>query len=63
MRVDPKTGQIAQSYLTLDQAHAVLVAIANHLADHVIQRAFAADPIAAKALPMLAEEHFFGADR
>ncbi len=60
--LDPKTGQIAQSYLPLDQGM-LLVAIANQLADHVIQRAFAADPIAVKALPILADEHFFGADR
>jgi hypothetical protein len=56
--LDPKTGQIARSYLPLDQGM-LLVAIANHLADHVVQRAFAADPIAAKALPLLAEDHFF----
>jgi hypothetical protein len=56
--LDPKSGQIALSYLSLDQAM-LLVAIANHLADHVVQRAFAADPIAARALPILADDRFF----
>ncbi len=56
--VDPKSGQVARRYLTLDQGM-LFIAIANHLADHVVQRAFAADPIAAKALPILADERFF----
>jgi hypothetical protein len=56
--VDPKAGQVALGYLSLDQGM-LLVAIANHLGDHVVQRAFAADPIAARALPILADEHFF----
>ncbi len=56
--VDPKSAQVARRYLTLDQGM-LFVAIANHLADHVVQRAFAADPIAAKALPILADERFF----
>ena len=56
--VDPKSGQVALSYLPLDQGM-LLVAIANYLADHVIQRAFAADPVAARALPILADERFF----
>lgn len=55
--VDPKTGAVARQYLALDQSM-VLIAIANHLRDHCIQRRFAADPIAAKALPMLADEDF-----
>ena len=37
----------------------LFLALANHLADGVIQRHFAADPIAPSALPMLAEERFF----
>ncbi len=49
---------MALRYLTLDQGM-LFIAIANHLADHAVQRDFAADPIAAKVLPMLAEEHFF----
>jgi hypothetical protein len=56
--VDPKTGKVALRYLTLDQGM-LFISIANHLADHVVQRDFAADPIAAKVLPMLADEHFF----
>jgi hypothetical protein len=56
--VDPKAGKVALRYLTLDQGM-LFIAIANHLADHVVQRDFAADPIAAKVLPMLAEERFF----
>jgi hypothetical protein len=57
--VDPKSGEVAHSYLPLDQGM-LLVAIANHLADHVVQRAFAADPVAMKALPLLADDRFFG---
>ena len=60
--IEPKTGQVALSYLTLDQGM-LFVAIANHLADRVVQRAFAADPIAAKALRVLADEHFFDENR
>ena len=56
--VDPKSGEVGRRYLTLDQGM-LFVAIANDLADHVVQRAFAADPIAAKALPILADERFF----
>jgi hypothetical protein len=56
--VDPKSGRVALRYLTLDQGM-LFVAIVNRLADHVVQRAFAADPIAVKALPILADERFF----
>ncbi len=56
--VDPKSGEVARRYLALDQGM-LFVAIANRLADHVVQRAFAADPIAARALPILADERFF----
>jgi hypothetical protein len=56
--VDPTTGQVAYRYLTLDQGM-LFLALANHLADHVVQRHFAADPIAAPVLPLLAEERFF----
>jgi hypothetical protein len=57
--VDPTSGQVGQRYLTLDQAM-LFIALANHLADGVIQRLFAADPIAARVLPLLGEERFFG---
>ena len=56
--VEPTSGKVGYRYLTLDQAM-LFVALANHLADGVIQRHFASDPIAANALPMLAEESFF----
>jgi hypothetical protein len=56
--VEPRTGAVARTYLALDQAM-TLVALANHLGDGCIQRHFAADPIAARALPLLADEHFF----
>jgi hypothetical protein len=56
--VEPRTGAVARTYLALDQAM-TLAALANQLADGCIQRYFAADPIAARALPLLADEHFF----
>jgi hypothetical protein len=55
--VDPVTGAVGAAYLTLDQAM-LLGAIANHLTGGVLQDRFAADPIAARALPLLAEEDF-----
>jgi hypothetical protein len=56
--VDPRTGAVAPVYLALDQAM-ILVAVANHLRDHRIQQLFAADPVVAPALPLLAAERFF----
>ena len=56
--VDPRSGEVAPVYLTLDQAM-LFIALANHLRDGVIQRRFAADPIAARALPLLPAEDFF----
>ena len=56
--VEPTSGKVGYRYLTLDQGM-LFLALANHLADHVVQRHFAADPIAARVLPMLAEEDFF----
>ena len=56
--VDPRSGEVARTYLALDQAM-TFIAAANYLKDHCIQKRFASDPIAAKALPILAEEHFF----
>jgi hypothetical protein len=55
---DPRTGLVAPIYLTLDQTM-IFIAIANHLRDGVIQKLFAADPIARRALPLLAAEDFF----
>ncbi len=56
--VDPLTGRVAHTYLTLDQAM-IFLALANVLADDVVQRTFADDPIAARALPILRKERFF----
>jgi hypothetical protein len=55
---DPRTGAVARTYLALNQAM-TFIAAANYLCDHCIQARFAADPIAARALPLLAEERFF----
>jgi hypothetical protein len=56
--VDPVTGEVAHAYLALDQAM-ILIAAANYLQDGVVQRRFAADPIVAHVLPLLAAENFF----
>jgi hypothetical protein len=56
--VDPRTGQVAYEYLTLDQSM-IFLALANHLADHTVQKRFTSDPIIQRVLPLLAAEHFF----
>ncbi len=56
--VDPHTGQVAYNYLALDQSM-ILIALANHLRQGVIQRYFAADPIIQRVLPLLGAERFF----
>jgi hypothetical protein len=56
--VDPRNGRVAPIYLTLDQTM-LFIALANHLRDGAIQKLFAADPIAQRALPLLAAEDFF----
>jgi len=56
--VDPKSGEVAAAYLSLDQGM-LFLALANHLKDGLVQRLFAADPIAKRALPILADEDFF----
>ncbi len=56
--VDPLGGAVARVYLGLDQAM-TLVAAANWLVPHCIQERFAADPIAARVLPLLGAERFF----
>ncbi len=56
--VDPASGGVAHEYLALDQAM-VFISLANHLKDHCIQKRFAADPIAQRVLPTLADEDFF----
>lgn len=55
--VDPMTHQVGRNYLCLDQGM-ILVALANHLKDHAIQRLFAKDPIIQRTLPMLKIEKF-----
>lgn len=56
--VDPRSGAVAPVYLTLDQSM-TLIALANHLKAGCIQQRFASDPIAQRALPLLAGEDFF----
>jgi hypothetical protein len=56
--VDPRTGTVAYKYLALDQSM-LFLALANYLTDHSVQRRFAADPIAQRALPVIGEEDFF----
>ena len=56
--VDPATGAVAPVYLTLDQTMTFL-AVANRLCDGCVQRHFAADPIAARALAVVGDERFF----
>jgi hypothetical protein len=56
--VDPRTGRVAPIYLTLDQTM-LFIALANHLRDGAVQKLFAADPIARRALPLLEAEDFF----
>jgi hypothetical protein len=56
--VEPRSGVVAYKYLALDQSMS-LIAIANYLGDHCIQKRFASDPIVQKMLPLIAEENFF----
>ncbi len=56
--VDPTSGQVARSYLALDQAM-MLIAIANHLKPHAVTDLFATDPIAKRAIAILGDERFF----
>jgi len=56
--VEPKEGRVAYKYLCLNQAM-MLVALANHLADHAVQKHFASDPIIQRVLPLIGFENFF----
>ncbi len=56
--VDPQTGEVVYNYLALNQSM-ILIALANHLRDGVIQRHFAADAIMQRVLPLLGAEQFF----
>jgi hypothetical protein len=55
--VDVRSGEVGRVYLALDQ-EMLFLAVANHLTGGVIPRRFGADPIMARALPLLAEEDF-----
>ncbi|BBL74595.1 glucoamylase family protein [Methylomagnum ishizawai] len=57
--VDPQGGAVAYHYLCLNQAM-ILVALADTLADHAIQKLFAADAGVKKVLPLLGIERFAG---
>jgi hypothetical protein len=56
--VDPGTGTVAPTYLTLDQAM-LFLAVTNRLCAGCIQRRFAADPVVAPALALIGRERFF----
>ena len=56
--VDPVTGKVVHAYLALDQSM-ILIAIANAVRDHAVQKLFAADPILQRALPVISVEDFF----
>jgi hypothetical protein len=56
--VTPGTGEVAYVHLCLNQAM-ILVAIADHLADHAIQKRFEADPIIQPVLDLISFENFF----
>jgi hypothetical protein len=56
--VDPRSGQVARTYLGLDQSMA-FIAMANYLNPHCIQKRFASDAITQKALHVIGEEDFF----
>lgn len=56
--VNPQTGEVAHKYLALNQSM-ILIALANHLKDHAVQRRFTSDPIMLKALPLIGAENFF----
>lgn len=55
--VDPRAGTVAYNYLCLNQGM-ILLALANHLANHVIQNDFAADPAIQASIKLLAIENF-----
>jgi len=56
--VEPMSGQVAHTYLALDQSM-TFIAAANYLCDDCVRRYFAADPIAEKALATIGDERFF----
>ncbi len=54
----PSSGEVATTYLALDQSM-LFIAAANHLGGGRIPERFAADPLVRPALGVLAEESFF----
>jgi hypothetical protein len=60
--VNPVSGEVARKYLALNQSM-ILIALANHLKDHAVQRRFTSDPIMQSALPVIGGEDFFAVDR
>ncbi len=56
--VDPLSGHVARTYLTLDQSMLFIAAV-NYLKEHSIQERFASDPIVQRALPVIGAENFF----
>lgn len=56
--IEPRSGQVAWKYLCLNQAM-ILVSVANHLANHAIQKHFAADPWIQNIIPVVGIENFF----
>jgi hypothetical protein len=55
--VNPVTGEVSYNYLCLNQAM-ILVALADHLADHSVQKYFAADPIVRRIVGLVGIERF-----
>lgn len=55
--LNPATGEVSYNYLCLNQAM-ILVSLADHLADHAVQKRFAADPIVQRVLPLVGIERF-----
>jgi hypothetical protein len=53
--IDPLRGTVARAYLALDQSM-LFLALANQLGEGCVRRHFAADPIVARALPLVADE-------
>lgn len=56
--VDPGTGEVAYTYLALDQSM-IFLALANHLTGGTITRRFSSDPLIVRVQPLLAAEDFF----
>lgn len=56
--VDPETGKVTHKYLALNQGM-LFLSVTNYLKGQSIQKYFASDPIAIKALALIGEERFF----